>query len=121
VFLRNCIQLKAAETRFQKARCELIRAHLHLVASMAGTYSNRGLPLPKLARHGVLGLLRAVKKFDYRHEWNFSTYAACWIRQSMRAALAAQPRQVPSPALPAACEDHTSPGHPQEEPHLRDR
>ena len=72
VFLRNCIQLKTAETRFQQARCELIRAHLHLVASMAGTYSNRGLPLPKLARHGVLGLLRAVKKFDYRHEWNFS-------------------------------------------------
>ena len=121
VFLRNCIQLKAAETRFQQARCELIRAHLHLVASMAGTYSNRGLPLPKLARHGVLGLLRAMKKFDYRHEWNFSTYAACWIRQSLRDALAAQPRQVPSPALPAACEDHTSPGHPQEEPHLRDR
>ena len=121
VFLRNCIQLKAAETRFQQARCELIRAHLHLVASMAGTYSNRGLPLPKLARHGVLGLLRAVKKFDYRHEWNFSTYAACWIRQSLRGALAAQPRQVPSPAPPAVCEDHTSPGHPQEEPHLRDR
>jgi RNA polymerase primary sigma factor len=59
VFLRNCIQLKAAETRFQQARCELIRAHLHLVASMAGTYSNRGLPLPKLVRHGVLGLLRS--------------------------------------------------------------
>jgi RNA polymerase primary sigma factor len=97
VFLRNCIQLKAAETRFQQARCELIRAHLHLVASMAGTYSNRGLPLPKLARHGVLGLLRAVKKFDYRHEWNFSTYAACWIRQSIHGALAAQPRHMPSP------------------------
>jgi hypothetical protein len=76
LFLRNCIQLKAAETRYQQARCELIRAHLHLVASMAGTYSNRGLPLPKLARHGVLGLLRAVKKFDYRHDWNFPTYAA---------------------------------------------
>lgn len=121
VFLRNCIQLKAAETRFQQARCELIRAHLHLVASMAGTYSNRGLPLPKLARHGVLGLLRAVKKFDYRHEWNFSTYAACWIRQSIHGALAAQPRHMPSPVPPAASEDQMSSGHPQEEPHLRDR
>jgi RNA polymerase primary sigma factor len=121
VFLRNCIQLKAAETRFQQARCELIRAQLHLVASMAGTYSNRGLPLPKLARHGVLGLLRAVKKFDYRHEWNFSTYAACWIRQSMRAALAAQPPHVPKLAPSAAGEDQTSSGHPKEERLLRDR
>jgi DNA-directed RNA polymerase sigma subunit (sigma70/sigma32) len=72
---------------------------------MAGTYSNRGLPLPKLAQHGVLGLLRAVKKFDYRHEWNFSTYAACWIRQSMCAALAAQPPHAPKLAPSAAAED----------------
>ena len=121
VFLLNCIQLKTGGTRFQQARCELIRAHLHLVAFMAGTYSNRGLLLPKLARHGVLGLLRAVKKFDYRREWKFSTYAACWIRQSIRGALAAQRRHLPRPAPPAAYQDHTSPGHPQEEPLLRDR
>jgi hypothetical protein len=41
MFLRNCAQLKTAETRFQQARCELIHGHLHLVAPIAETYSGR--------------------------------------------------------------------------------
>lgn len=101
VFLRNCTELKTAGARFHQARCELIQDHLHLVASIAGTYSNRGLTLPELIRKGIFGLIRAVDTFGYRHEWKFSTYAACSIRQGMRAALAARPRPVPRPA-PAA-------------------
>lgn len=112
MFLRNCTQSKAAETRFQQARCELIQARLHLVASIAATYSNRGLTLPRLIREGIRGLIRAVEQFGYRHEWRFSTYGACWIRQGIRGALAAQPRHVPRPAPSPASEDHTSSGHP---------
>ena len=105
VFLRNCAQLKTAETRFQQARCELIQGHLRLVASLAATrYSNQGHTLPELIRGGILGLIRAVDKFGYRRAWRFSTYAAGSIRQGVRDALAAQPRQVPRPVSPAVGE-----------------
>ena len=92
VFLRNCRELMAAGTRFREARCELIHSHLHLVASLAPTYSNRGLTLPELIREGIFGLIRAVEKFERRREWKFSTYAACLIRQRILGALAARPR-----------------------------
>jgi DNA-directed RNA polymerase sigma subunit (sigma70/sigma32) len=86
VFLRNFTQLKAAETKFQQARCELIRGHLHLATSVAGTYSNRGLTPPELIRLGVVGLVRAADSFRHRQNWKFSAYAARWIRQTMRGA-----------------------------------
>jgi RNA polymerase primary sigma factor len=101
LFLRNCARLKTAETRFQQARCEMIQGHLPLVASIAATYSNQGHTLPELIRGGIFGLIRAVDKFGYRREWKFSAYAAGSIRQGVRDALAAQPRQVPRP-VPSA-------------------
>ncbi len=93
VFLRRCLQLTAAEARFQQARADLIQGHLHLVASLAATYAHRGLSAPVLIRAGVGGLVRAVERFGFRHGWRFSTYAACWIRQAMHDALAARRRK----------------------------
>lgn len=113
VFLRNCTELNAAGTRFQQARCELIQGHLHLVASIAGTYSNRGLTLPELIRQGIVGLIRAVERFGYRHQWRFSTYAACWIRQSIRGALADQARHGSKPAPPGAGDRDASAKRPE--------
>ena len=118
VFLRNCTQLKTAETRFQRARSELIRGHLHLAASIAETYSNRGLTLPELIRAGIFGLIRAVGKFGYRREWRFSAYAACWIRKSIRDALAAQACAGRSPPPPTISEKETNSGHPEGQKHL---
>jgi DNA-directed RNA polymerase sigma subunit (sigma70/sigma32) len=90
MFLRNYFLSNMAAWSFRQARRDLIEDHLHLVASIAVTYSNRGLPLPRLVREGIAGLIRAVEKFGNRLQWSFSTYAACWIRQNIRAALAAQ-------------------------------
>ncbi len=90
-FLRDCERLAAAGRSFEEARCELVQDCLRWVADAAPTYSNRGLPLPPLVRAGISGLLRAVETFAYRHERTFSAYAACWIRQSIRDALAFRP------------------------------
>jgi DNA-directed RNA polymerase sigma subunit (sigma70/sigma32) len=87
-FLRNLSLLKTAETRFQQASCELIQGHLHLVAPIAGTYAKRGPRLAELIQEGIFGLIRAVERFGCRCELEFSTYAECWIRQSIRGALA---------------------------------
>jgi RNA polymerase primary sigma factor len=98
MFLRNYTQLMAAETRFRRARCQLIQGHLYLVASMARTYSNRGHTLPQLIREGILGLIRAVENFEHRREWKFTTHAAWWIRQSIRASLPYPLRHASKPA-----------------------
>ena len=108
VFQGHCTRLRAAGARFQQARCELIQGHLHLVASLAATHANRGLTLPELIRAGIFGLIHAVEKFRYRYEGRFSTYAACWIRQSIHGALATQPRHVSRPAPAAVSEGDKS-------------
>jgi hypothetical protein len=95
VFLGNCARLEAAEKRFQQARCELIQGHLHMVASVAATCSNRDIILPRLIREGISGLIQAVEEFGYGHERKFSTYAACGIRHSIRDALAAKQNIAP--------------------------
>jgi DNA-directed RNA polymerase sigma subunit (sigma70/sigma32) len=51
-----------------------------------------------LIRAGIFGLLRAVEKYAYKYSWRFSAYSSGWIRQSMREALAAQPRTEESAA-----------------------
>jgi hypothetical protein len=119
--LRNCTQLQTAAENFQQARCQLIRDHLHMVASAAATYSNRGLTLPSLVREGIVGLRSAVEQFGYRHDIRFSVYAACRIRQRIRAALTAQTSHSRRSAPPPSSENQTISGHSLEEPLLKEK
>jgi RNA polymerase primary sigma factor len=68
-----------------EARDLLARANLRLVIAIARGYLGRGLPLEDLVAEGNLGLLRAVEGFDGALGLRFSTYAAHWIKQSVRA------------------------------------
>src|SRR5205807_557643 len=77
-----------------EARDYMVRANLRLVAKLARDYTGRGLPLEDLVAEGNLGLIRAVEGFDGRKAIRFSTYAAYWIKQSMRAALMKQGRPI---------------------------
>jgi RNA polymerase primary sigma factor len=81
----------------EKASKQLIRSNLRLVIKIAKKYSNLGLPFPDLIEEGNIGLIKAVKKYDPRLGYRFSTYAAWWIRQHVIRAIANQARVVRIP------------------------
>src|SRR5260221_2526367 len=75
----------------------LVNSNLRLVASNARRYQNQGLPLGDLVQEGMLGLIRAVEKFDWRRGYRFSTYATLWIRQAMQRGLENSGRTIRLP------------------------
>lgn len=79
------------------AQEHLILANTRLVISVAKKYVGRGLPLADLIQEGNIGLIRAVKKFDWRRGHKFSTYATWWIRQAVTRAIADQSRTIRVP------------------------
>ncbi len=79
------------------AQDHLILANTRLVISVAKKYMGRGLPLADLIQEGNIGLIRAVKKFDWRRGHKFSTYATWWIRQAVTRAIADQSRTIRVP------------------------
>lgn len=79
------------------ARDHMIRANLRLVIKIAREYENLGMPLLDLINEGNIGLMRAVEKFDPKKGGKLSTYAALWIRQQIRRALASQGKTIRLP------------------------
>lgn len=80
------------------AREQLVRSNLRLVVNIAKRYGERGMSLGDLIEEGNLGLIRAVDYFDPDRGTRFSTYAAWWIKQSIKRALLenVQPVHVPT-------------------------
>src|SRR6202047_5596279 len=81
----------------QKARAWMIKANLRLVVKIARDYSNFGLPLLDLISEGNIGLMKAVERFDPAQGGKLSTYAAWWIKQSIKRALANQSKTIRLP------------------------
>ncbi len=81
----------------QAARQQMIQANLRLVVKIAHDYSNYGLPLLDLISEGNIGLMKAVDRFDPAKGGKLSTYAAWWIKQSIKRALANQSKTIRLP------------------------
>jgi len=81
----------------QAAREHLVKANSRLVVSIAKKYISSGVPFLDLIQEGNIGLMRAVRKFDYSRGFKFSTYATWWIRQAVTRAIADQSRTIRVP------------------------
>jgi RNA polymerase primary sigma factor len=80
-----------------RAKEQLVNSNLRLVISNARKYQGQELPLLDLIQEGILGLIRAAEKFDYRKGFKFSTYATFWIRESIQRAIANRARTIRIP------------------------
>ena len=81
----------------EQARAHMIKANLRLVVKIAQDYANYGLPLLDLISEGNIGLMKAVERFDPKKGGKLSTYAAWWIKQSIKRALANQSKTIRLP------------------------
>jgi RNA polymerase primary sigma factor len=80
-----------------EAKDRMINSNLRLVISQARRYQGQGLSLGDLIQEGMLGLIRAVEKFDWRRGFKFSTYGTLWIRQSIQRGLQNSGRTIRVP------------------------
>ena len=80
-----------------EAREQMIKANLRLVVKIARDYDGLGLPLLDLINEGNIGLMKGVERFDPKKGAKLSTYAAWWIKQSIKRALANQSKTIRLP------------------------
>jgi len=88
---------KLVERGDRAAKERMINSNLRLVVSIAKRYQGHGLSLLDLIQEGIIGLIRAVEKFDWRRGFKFSTYATWWIRQAVQRGVGNKARTIRIP------------------------
>jgi len=88
---------KRIEHGDRAAKERLINSNLRLVVSIAKKHQGRDLPMLDLVQEGIIGLIRAAEKFDWRRGCRFSTYASWWVRESIERGIANRARIIRMP------------------------
>jgi RNA polymerase primary sigma factor len=88
---------KRIERGERAAKERLINSNLRLVISIARKHQGRDMPLLDLIQEGILGLIRAVEKYDWRRDLRFSTYATWWVREAIDRGIANRARMIRMP------------------------
>jgi RNA polymerase primary sigma factor len=76
---------------------KLVNSNLRLVAKIAGLYNIADVPILDMIQEGNIGLIHAARKFDYRKNLRFCTYASWWIRQFISRFISNKRRMVRLP------------------------
>src|SRR3954463_11150347 len=88
---------KRIERGDKAAKDRMITSNLRLAVSIPRRYQTQGITLGDLIQEGVIGLIRATEKFDWRKGFKFSTYATWWIRQAVQRGVANKSRTIRIP------------------------
>ena len=90
-------KLNNANRLINESKHMLISSNLRLVISIAKKYTYQGLHFFDLIQEGNIGLMNAVKKYDYRKGYKFSTYSTWWIRQAIMRSISDKSRNIRIP------------------------
>ena len=96
-FCSEAEKIASLREDLNKLRNRMVETNLRLVVSLAQKFRNRGVLFNDLIQEGNLGLLRALKRFDFKLGHKFSTYAGWWIKHNIRRAIAEQARVIRLP------------------------
>jgi RNA polymerase primary sigma factor len=96
-FARRVDAIQRAAAAVASSRHRLANANIGLVFHVAAKYMHRGLAMGDLVQEGMLGLIKAIDRFDYRRGFRFSTYATWWIRHNIGRALSDKSRLIRVP------------------------